>query len=266
MQRTLLQVVQSYLNRTDGFFVDSIYDTDESQQVALIAEQVYYTLCQNYSNLLYLQKDMPLESLGDPTKPNYLLIPQNLQRIQESRIWYNTAEDDEGQTVFYREVKYITPLEFNDMTANRDDKADNAQVVDTPNGTKLVIENDKWPEYCTSYDGVTVVFDSFNSEYDTTLQASKSKVVATEEPVFLQEDDFLIPIPDRLSETYLSNVLHEAYSALRQEENPTLAQRARRDRIRLQQDSREMGAAGRPKTRMGRRLNIQQYGRRRSAS
>ena len=29
MQRTLLQVVQEYLDATSGFYVDSIYDTDE---------------------------------------------------------------------------------------------------------------------------------------------------------------------------------------------------------------------------------------------
>jgi len=266
MNRTLLQVTQSYLNRTDGFYVDSIFDTDESQQAALIAEEVYYNMTHTYPNVFYVQKDTTLDALGDLSKPNYLLIPDSVLRIQESKIWYNCAKDDEGQTVYYQEVKYLTPIEFNNYTAYRDDKADNTVAVDTPNGTKLVIENDKFPQYCTSYDGVNLVFDSYNNRYDDTLQASKSKVIATEEPVFLQEDDFVIPVPNRVSEIYLDNFLHECYSALRQEENATLKQRARKGLIKLQQDYRQLGSAGRPKDPKGRRLNTQRYGRRSSLS
>lgn len=252
MKRTLLQVTQSYLNRTDGFYVDSIFDTDESQQVALIAEEVYYNMTNTYPNLLYVQKDMNLDALSDLTRPNYLLIPESILRIQESKFWYNTARDDLGQTVNYSPVKYVTPLEFNEMTAERDDRADNTQVVESHDGTKLVIFNNKFPEYCTSFDGVHLVFDSYHSDYDDTLQASKSKVVATEEPVFLQSDDFVIPIPNRLSEVYLDNVLAECYSSLRQEDNVRISQRARRGLIKIQQDSRQIGSGGRPKKRLGR--------------
>lgn len=259
MKRTLLQVVQSYLNRTDGFFVDSIFDTDESQQVALIAEEVYYNMTNTYPNVFYVQKDTTLDALSDLTKPNYLLIPDEILRIQESRIWYNNARSDQGQLVSYEPVKYITPIEFNDLTMHRDDKPDNAEVIDTPNGTKLVVLNNKFPEYCTSYDGVTLVFDSYHSDYDDTLQASKSKIVATEEPVFLPQDDFLIPIPNRLSEVYLDNVLAECYSSLRQEDNPRITQRSRKGLIKMQQDSRQVGSAGRPKKRSGRCSSAQQY-------
>lgn len=261
MKRTLLQVAQSYLNRTDGFYVDSIFDTDESQQIAQIAEEVYYNMTNTYPNVFYVQKDTTLDALSDLTKPNYLLIPDAILRIQESRFWYNNAKDDQGSTVDYQPVKYLTPIEFNDMTMNRNDKADNAEVVTTPNGTKLVIANNKFPQYCTSYDGVHLVFDSYHKDYDDTLQASKSKVVATEEPVFLQMDDFIIPIPNRLSEVYLDNVLAEAYSSLRQEENPRLAQRARKGLIKLQQDSRQIGSGGRPKKKSGRVSPTQRYGR-----
>jgi hypothetical protein len=251
MQRTLLQVVQSYLNRSSGFYVNSIFDTDESQQAAQIAEEVYYQLTHRYPNLLYSQKLTQLDSYGDLTRPNYLKIPESILRIQESKLGYNVAEDE--ATVDYREVVYKTPLEFVEiMNARTDKNATNVVVVEGVDGTKMAVLNNKWPDYFTTFDGKTIVFDSYNSEYDDTVQASKSQVLATEEPVFLIEDEFLIPIPERLSETYLDNVINECYAMLREEVNPLINQRARAGVIRMQQDSRQLGSGGRPKKKYGR--------------
>jgi hypothetical protein len=258
MQRTLLQVVQSYLNRSSGFYVNSIFDTDESQQAAAIAEEVYYQLTSRYSNLLYVQKLTTLESYGDLTRPNYLKVPESILRIQESKLSYNVAEDD--ATVDYQEVHYLTPLKFVEMLNARTDKNQtNVEVVEGVDGTQMVVLNNQFPTYFTSFDGKTVVFDSYNKEYDDTVQASKSQIVATEEPIFLIEDDFLIPIPNRLSETYLDNVLSECYAMLREEVNPMLSQRARASAIRMQQDSRQLGSGGRPKKRYGRNSPANNY-------
>ncbi len=266
MRRTLLQVVQSYLHRTDGFYVDSIYDTDEATQLAYIAEDVFYNMSHMYPDLLYVQKDLNLDAYTDSTKPNYLKLPENILEVQESRLWYNNARTDLEETVRYEEVKYLPPLDFNDMMSAYNDRDSSTEVIDTPNGTKLVIQNNKFPEYFTSYDGETVVFDSYHKTYDDTLQASKSKIVATESPVFLIEDDFIIPVPTRLSEVYLDSFLDEAMSSLYGERNPMIAQRARAGKIRMQQDSRTLGSAGRSKPKKGRRSLNSQYGRSRGVS
>ncbi len=75
MQLTLLEVVQQYLDATSGFYVDSIFDNDEAQQVANVAERIYYEMVQEFPNLLFVQKDVTLDAVGDATKPNFLLIP-----------------------------------------------------------------------------------------------------------------------------------------------------------------------------------------------
>ena len=252
MQRTLLQVVQKYLDRTSGFYVNSIFDTDESLQAASIAEDIYYEMIQEYPNLLFTQEERPLENIGDGTKPNYLLIPKEIQKIQESKLYYNVSTG-EGNTLSYSPVKYLTPLEFLSLTSTRVDSNSDAEVVTGFNGEKTVIINNNFPQYFTSFDGTYVVFDSYNKEYDSTMQASKSKVVSTEEKVFLQQDNFVIPIPNRLSETYLNLFLDQAYNDIRQERNGAIANKARKMRIRMQQDSRRVGTAGRAKKQMGRR-------------
>ena len=80
MQRTLLQVCQTYLDATSGFYVDSIFDTDESQQVANVAERIYYKMVQEYPNLLFTMKERTLDALSDLSRPNYMLLPTNIQK------------------------------------------------------------------------------------------------------------------------------------------------------------------------------------------
>ena len=113
MQRTLLQVCQEYLDATSGFYVDSIYDTDESQQVAKLAERVYYKMVQEFPNLLFTMKEMTLDSLSDATRPNYMLLPKDIQKVQESKIFYNVSITGKTQ---YKEIQYLSPLKFIEMT------------------------------------------------------------------------------------------------------------------------------------------------------
>ena len=253
MQRTLLQVVQKYLDRTSGFYVNSIFETDEAIQVASLAEDTYYEMIQEFPNLLFTQKERTLDSIGDATKPNYLLIPKNVQKIQESKLYYNVAKTDTDVTLSYNELQYMTPLEFINLTSSRTNGTANTEIITGFNNEKTVVITNKFPQYYTSFDDVYVVFDSYNNTYDSTMQAGKSKVVSTEEAVFLQQDDFVIPIPNALSETYLYMFLDQAYNDIHQERNAAIAAKARKMRIKLQQDSRRLGTGGRAKAARGRR-------------
>jgi len=251
MQRTLLMVVQEYLDSTSGFYVNSIFETDESQQVAKIAERVYYRMVQQFPNILFSMKTRALDALNNPDRPNYLLIPSSIKKIQDSKVYYNVSKG-ENTTLDYKEIPYLTPLAFLSRVSNRTDSSDNSQVVKGFDQELMVILNNQFPSICTSFDGKYIVFDSFNKEYDTTLQASKSKVLSSEEEVFLQQDDFVIPVPDHLSETYLDMFLDEAYTLVYQQPNGMLGARARSARIKLQQDNRSMGQS-RAKKNYGRR-------------
>jgi len=236
MQRTLLQVTQEYLDATSGFYVDSIYDTDESQQVAKLAERVYYKMVQEFPNLLFTMKEMTLDSLSDTTRPNYMLLPKDIQKVQESKIFYNVSLTGKTQ---YKEIQYLSPLKFIEMTNATE--GEDTLLVEGFNENKMVVPTNSFPSYCTSFDNKYVVFDSYHSDYDTTLQSSKSKIVASGEEVFYQEDDFIIPIPSHLSEAYLDMFLNEALTLIYQQPIGMIASRARSARIKLQQDNRTLG-------------------------
>lgn len=237
MQRTLLQVVQEYLDATSGFYVESIFDTDESQQVAKIAERVYYNMVNEYPDLLFTMKETVLEALSDTTRPNYMLLPARVNKIQESRVWYDVSK--ESGKIDMREVKYLTPIEFINYTSRQ--SSTNTIEVTGFDQNKMVVPTNSFPKYFTSFDNTYVVFDSYHSDYDATLQSSKSKIVASFEESFLQEDDFLIPVPAHLSETYLDMFLDEALTLVHQQPVGLISQRARAGRIKLQQDNRSLG-------------------------
>ena len=248
MKRTLLMVVQEYLDATSGFYVDSIFDTDESQQVAKIAERVYYQMVQEYDNILFTMDDLSLESVSDITRPNYMLLPKKIQKIQESKIWYNVSKKT-GE-LDYRLVTYLPPLDFVEHTLHSN--TTNSIIVKGYNDNRMPIKTNQFPTYFTSFDNIYVVFDSYNNEFDTALQASKTRFVGSQEKVFLQEDVFEIPIPNHLSETYLDMFLNEALTLVHQQPIGMIAQRARVKKIKLQQDNRTLGQ-GRSKASYGRK-------------
>ena len=250
MQLTLLQVVQQYLDATSGFYVDSIFDNDEAQQVANISERIYYEMVQEFPNLLFVQKDITLEAVSDVTKPNFLLIPAAVQNIKNSELYYNISETGDLQ---YKTLTYCTPLEFMSITGQYSSKDTSVDIITGYDNQKIPVINDEWPTYFTSFDGKYIVTNSYNKEYDTTLQASKTRVLVTQMPVFLQQDDFLIPIPQHLSTTYLTMVLDECFNLVYQQPNAKISQKARKLRIKLQQTSQVLGSGGRAKISYGKR-------------
>ena len=246
MKRTLLQVVQQYMDTTSGLYVDSIFDTDESQQVASVAERVYYKMVQEFPNLLFTMKERTLDSLSDTARPNYMLLPTDIQKVQESKIYYNVSTTG---GLSYKEITYVPPLTFIQM--NQGDLNADSILVEGFDENKMVVKTNEFPSYCTSFDNKYVVFNSYNSNYDTTLQSSKSKIVASGEEVFFQEDDFVIPVPSHLSEAYLDMFLNEALTLIYQQPIGMIASRARSAKIKLQQDNRTLGT-GRGKKGYGR--------------
>lgn len=254
MKRTLLQVVQDYLDATSGFYVDSIFETDESQQVAKIAERVYYQMVQTYDNLLFTMKETTLDSASDPSRPNYMLLPQGIKKIQESKIYYNVSQDP--LKLEYSLIEYLPPLDFLEITLHS--STSTSIIVEGFDHSFMNIQTNQFPKYCTSFDNKYVVFDSYHSEYDTSLQSSKSKIVSSGEEVFLQEDDFIIPVPSHLSEAYLDMFLNEALTLVHQQPIGMIATRARAAKIKLQQDNRTLGQS-RSKKNYGRRSTSISY-------
>lgn len=214
-QMTLLDVVNSYKNATEGYQVNDLTEDYEAESVAKIAEEVYYEFSSDFQDHTYDNVLTTLDSVGDSTKPNYLAIPYNVHRIHDSVINYDKRVDNTKTN--YQRVKYLDPHDFLDLVNGRNSEDSTIDVISDFSGVKLLIKNNKHPEYYTSIDDEYVIFDAYDSSLESTLQSSKSQVIAQTEQTFTIDKDFVIPLPSDLIPTYLSEVKARASEYLREE-------------------------------------------------
>lgn len=246
MQITLLDAVKEYLDAVDGFSIDSIFETDEAQRAARIARRVFFRLFSSVDNLQSTGEFTVLQTAATLPRPVYAKIPSQVQRIQSSRIEYKNGTG-------YTPVRYISPEEFMELTRGRSSTAQGAQTVEDMNQAEFVIFNNRPPQWFTCFDGVHVVFDSFDNTVSSTIVAAHARVYATAEPDFLLNDDFVIPVPTHLVPVFLDNFIDEAALLMRNEALPRTSQYARAGRIKMQQDHRRVGSQGSKKIKYGRR-------------
>lgn len=212
---TLLTVVNSTLDQMDGFRVATIDDTIESQQIASICEKVYNDLSNDVFSSDVNQTLLQLDALADSAKPNYLKLPAGIIHVVDNKVMYNISEDVSGLDM--QEIDYLPPQEFLDLVGARDDSLPNSQIVTDFSGYKMVILNKKAPQHYTDFDDEFLVFDAFDSDVDSTLQSSKSGVIATVQGTFTPSDSYVIDFPEFFHTTYLNAVIAEASAVLREE-------------------------------------------------
>ena len=224
MKKTLLKIVQAVLNDLDSDAVNSIGDTVESQQVAQIVQDCFYEMMGN-RNWPHTRKILQLDASGDTTKPNYLKLPENLKEMVFFRYEKQKASDTK---IVVEDVRYLPPDEFLSFISGRNSDNNNVQVVEDFSGPKLLIFNDKAPEYYTSFDDTYLVTDSFDSDVDTTLQKSKSQAVAYVVPTWIESDEFIPDLPIDAFPALIEESKSTASIVLKQVANQKAEQKANR--------------------------------------
>lgn len=225
---TLLDIVQEILSSMDSDEVNSIDDTVESSQVALVVRRAYYDL----SIDLGLPEHTTLFELtasGDPTKPTLMSIPNNCHDLQW--IKYNNKLSTETYSN-YKEVAYLPPKDFIEMSNELKDTADGFMNI-LINGAsfEVLYRNDAFPNYYTSADDYQVIFDSYLATEDTTLQTSKTMAYGKLYPIFILSDTFVPLINPQQFPLLINKAKEIAFGELKQMENRNATQEARRQKI-----------------------------------
>lgn len=252
-RKTLLEVVSMYLTKSNGFKVQSIFDSDEAESAANIAEEVFYIISEKVPDIQFMETLVRLDHSDDTAEPNYLKLPQSVTKLHDNLLKYNYTDSSQGLTDNYRDVKYLDPRDFLDVVSRNTNKLNNVQEVTDPSGVTYTIPNNRHPMYFTSFDGINLAFDSYNSSEDATLQSSKSIGFVSKETQFLIEDNFYIPLPDHLMQMYQDGVVAECSESLRQEPLPSVRRRFQAQMAKLQQTNRRVGSAREPRIHYGRR-------------
>lgn len=236
MKATLLELVQDILSNIDGDEVNSITDTFESEQVATILKNTFIAMSSNrdwptHSDIIQIP------SYGDVTKPTHMKLPDGVKRIKS--LMYDKADLNDTRTM-YREVKYISPDAFLRKTNLENSDLDEVDVVTDPSGVKLLIRNDTHPTYYTSFDDRTLVFNSYNSSVDSSLQESKTQALVDIMPVWQTSDDFIVDLPDVAFSAFFNEALSAASLRLRQTVDMKAEQEAKRQQNWLARKARKV--------------------------
>lgn len=240
MPYNLLEIVQLTLSSLDSDEVNTINDTVESRQIVDIARSVFDDMVSRY--------DMPenndifeLEASGDNTKPVLMFVPDNVLRIDWVR--YNKKETTDTFSNYQRlEFKPLdTFLQIqNDLLRNETSNV--AQMTHTINGTTFdfLYRTDRQPEFYTSFDDKTLIFNAIDLTEDTTLQKDKTQCSGWIKPVFQISNSFIPTFDEPLHTLWLSEVKAQAFVELKQTQNAQVERKARRQEVRFQKDKRRV--------------------------
>jgi len=236
-KRTLLEMVQDIMNDISGDFVNSIDDTEESMQIAQIVMSTYFAMMSN-RNWEHLKRTVALNSYGDITRPTHMKFVEDIKELVSLN--YN-ARKLTDTTDKYLPIKYYSPDMFLMRSNQLNSGASNVETITDPSGITIFIRNDKAPEYVTSFDDNTLVFDSYDSGVETTLQESKFQAIAYMMPSWTHADSF---IPELPAEGF-SGLIEEAKSktsySLRQVANQKAEQEATRQRNWMSRKNWQIG-------------------------
>lgn len=172
---TLLDIVQDILNDISGDEVNSIDDTVESSQIAAIVRSTFLDMMTN-RNWAHTRNLLQLDASGSASLPVYMTFDNS--SVKEI-IMVNYDKSRDLSTIQMGEVKYINPEDFLRVSNRRNSSAANTFVMTMPDSpVKLLIDNKNAPTYFTSFDDKSLIFDSWNSDIESTLQTSRIQVYA----------------------------------------------------------------------------------------
>lgn len=211
---TLLEMTQSILSAIDSDPANSIGDTVEAEQVALIIKECYFDIVSR-REWAWLRGEFQLTEVGDATYPTKMRIPTNVNKIMW--IKYNKVD-----------VTYLDAKTFRDMIDLRNTADANVDAYG--------FITDRDPEYWTTFDDDYVWFDSYDSTAGSTLLATSSKSYGITHPTWTHSDTFVPDLPERIFPTLLAEAKATAFVNLKQQANNREEQKARRGFNILQQE------------------------------
>lgn len=216
-------MTQNILSAMESDEVNSIGDTVESLQVAEEIKTSFDALFSNYE-WPSLEGFVNLQALQDVNRPTHMLIPDDVEEIYWIQYNHGTTEAPE-----YAEVTYLEPEQFFRRAAVY--QQGQSPVI---NADGFYFRTDTQPRFWTTYNNNTIIFDSYMSGLDDTLQQSKALCWGRKVARFELSDDFVPPIDVALFPVLLSEAKRMCFVNFKGVSNANEEKRARDQKIRLQ--------------------------------
>lgn len=237
---TLLELVQNILSDLNSDEVTSISDTVEAYQVATVVKSTYFDLLADDKLIPEHFSLGQLTALGSLTLPNYMQLPTTCKTVEWIKYDTHTASDTR---INYVNVKYKSPQDFLNMILSNDSTATNITTINDTSGVKLLIRNDKFPEYYTSFDDDYLVFDSYMYTTETSLTAARSSIWCSYEPTFTLSDSYIPDLDSNLFPLLLAEAKSLCFVNNTQSTNVKVEQIAKRHQNHKQGSRHRIEAA-----------------------
>ena len=230
---TLLEMTQDIMSDMDSDEINSINDSVEALQVAQIIKSTYYNIIDG-RDYDFLYELFQVESNANSATPTHMTLPESMLDLKW--IKYNCKETASGKDR-YTKMIYKTPEDFMDIVDKRDSTASNVTVVTDSTGISINIYTDKNPQYFTSFDDETIVFDSYNSTLDSVLQKAKTQCHGKRSVTFTLSDTFTPDLPVQMFTYLLAEAKSTAFMTLKQMANAKAEQVSVSQKRRMSQDA-----------------------------
>ena len=232
MQFTLLDIVQTVLSSLDSDEVNSITDTTEAFQVAMIVRRAYNNIA-TYADLPEHRSVFNLTA-SDASTPVVMYRPDTVVSVDWLKYDKQTLEDTNPN---FTTMTSLSLPEFlgrmHPMTLSDAEVSSFDLTVNTSDTFKVMYWTDRGPSFYTSFDDGTVLFDAIDTEVDNNLQASKTLGFGTLVQTFQFADSFVPALDDAQFNLLLNECISIAAVELKQQANPKAEQQSRRDWITL---------------------------------
>lgn len=235
MKYTLLELTQTILSSMDSDEVNSIADTTEAMQVATIIRTAYFDIL-NRANLPEHTSLITLDASGDNTKPTLMTVPSTVKEVLWIKYNKATVEDTD---INMQDVLFLPLESFLNIMYQLDPDADNVESFTHTIGSDtftVLYYNDRGPSYYTTFDDNTILFDSYDTEVDTTLQKSKTLAAAKLVIPFTISDSFTPDLDEPQFALLLNEAKSLAWAELKQTQHPKAEQSARRGWVNMQKN------------------------------
>lgn len=238
MQQTLLEMVQLILSSMDSDEVNSISDTVESNQVALIIKSVYYDSAVDL-NLREHEKLFELNPSNNYAQPVLMTVPNDVTNV--TSIKYNNKSNTDTYDR-YEEVKYLPFDAFLQMQNSLASLDNVGQMSYTSNGETFttLYSTNAHPRYFTTISNYVILFDSYDNTIDTTLQKEKTMCKGLVYPTFQLTDNFIPDLAPSQFPYLINKAKVRAFVELKQTNNAEAASEVREQRIKIQKRKRRV--------------------------
>jgi len=253
MRRTLLDMTQDILSSMSSDEVNSIGDTSESLQVANTIKQKYFDIISRVP-LTDLEGLLQLQPSLDPSTPVLMYVPEDVEYIEWLKYFDNNTTGTNTSNGFqhslnvdvtpsgnstgmippgYLDVEILTNLDFINLTSDYNPEESNVESFEFNQGVPgenytFYYKNDRSPQFCTVLNNKYIVFDSYDSQVDDTLQATKTMAWGRKSPSFRMEDSFIPELNDEQFPLLFNEAKQTAFFELKQQAHQLADRETRR--------------------------------------